>query len=143
LNGINHSGDDGGSFFVIDYVQLNPAYPFPTRPSSDPVGKDDNDWPVGDGGGTNTTFVAPNGVINPLPGNPASPEVDQQADNDYYFAGLYNFTIPSVVTFYGDYTPVGEVLANEEAAERAFAAGDNEDRKSTRLNSSHVATPYA
>ena len=83
------------------------------------VGKDDNGWPAGDGGGPNTTFVQENGVIQPLPGNPASPEIDGQGDNDYYFAGLFTITIPSFVALYGDYTPVGAVAANEESAEQA------------------------
>src|SRR3954463_16307777 len=88
------------------------------------VGRPDGGWPVGNGGGPDTTFVQENGVNNPLPGSPTSPEIDQQADNDYYFAGEYNTLIPSVLTAYGAYTPVGVVPANEEAAERAFAGGD-------------------
>ena len=69
-----------------------------------------------------------NGVNNPLPGSPTSPEIDQQADNDYYFAGLYTNVIASSIAFYGGYTPVGLVSANEEAAERAFAGADNDLR---------------
>src|SRR3954471_18457253 len=79
------------------------------------VGMDDNGWPVGDGGGPNATFVQETGT-NPLPGNPNNPEVAQQADDDYYFAGLYN----TVISSNGAYTPVGLVPVNEEAAERAF-----------------------
>src|ERR1051325_4897372 len=37
-------------------------------------GLDDNGWPAGDGGGPNASFVQETGSINPLPGNPASPE---------------------------------------------------------------------
>jgi hypothetical protein len=92
------------------------------------VGKDDDGWPAGDGGGPNASFVQENGVINPLPGSPTSPEVNQQADNDYYFAGTYTTAISSVTASYGAYTPVGVVAANEEAAERAFAAADNDLR---------------
>jgi hypothetical protein len=92
------------------------------------VGLDDGGWPAGDGGGPNTSFVQENGAINPLPGSPTSTEVPQGADNDYYFAGLYNTVIASNATFYGLYTPVGVVAANEEAAERAFAAADNDLR---------------
>src|SRR3954466_930488 len=88
------------------------------------VGKADGGWPAGDGGGPNTSFVQENGVQNALPGTPTSPEIDQQADNDYYFAGDYSTPISSVITAYGAYTPVGLVPANEEAAERAFAGGD-------------------
>ena len=85
---------------------------------------DDNAWPVGDGGGPNTSFVQENGGINPLPGTPSSPETNGQADNDYYFAGEYSILIPGN----GDYEPVGLVDVNEEAAERAFAAADNDLR---------------
>ena len=53
-----------------------------------------------------------------------SPEVNQQADNDYYFAGIYT----TVLEGNGFYDPVGFVLVNEEAAERAFAAADNDLR---------------
>src|SRR5437763_3439716 len=31
------------------------------------VGRDDNGWPAGNGGGPNTSFVQENGVQNPLP----------------------------------------------------------------------------
>jgi len=92
------------------------------------VGLDDNANPVGNGGGPNATFVQENGTINPLPGVPNSPEVNQQADNDYYFAGSFITTIESVVAIYGAYTPVGPVPVNEEAAERAFAGNDNDLR---------------
>src|SRR6266545_7928309 len=87
-------------------------------------GLDENGWPMGDGGGPNTSFVQENGSINPLPGSSFSTEVPRGADNDYYFAGSYTMTIPSVIALYGDYTPVGDVPVNEEAAERAFAASD-------------------
>jgi hypothetical protein len=71
-----------------------------------------------------------------LPGVPDSPEVDQQADNDYYFAGVYTTVISSVTNSYGDYTPVGVVAADEEAAERAFAGADNDLRYHFNLPSS-------
>src|SRR6185369_10070119 len=100
------------------------------------VGLDDNGWPVGDGGGANATFVQENGSINDLPGSPVNPEVDGQADNDYYFAGVYTIAIDSVTAFYGGYTPVGVVSVNEEAAERAFAAADNDLRYHFNLPSS-------
>jgi hypothetical protein len=88
------------------------------------VGLPNDGWPVGNGGGPNATFVQEQGVINALPGSPTSPEINQQADNDYYLAGTYTSTIPSVVSMYGAYSPVGVVGANEEAAERAHAGGD-------------------
>src|SRR4051812_32069890 len=79
------------------------------------VGQKDGAWPVGDGGGAKATFVQENGSINELPGDPASPETNGQADNDYYLAGTYTTMIESVGALYGDYTPVGTVAANEEA----------------------------
>ena len=48
----------------------------------------------------------------------------QGADNDYYFAGSYT----TVIASNGAYAPVGAVGVNEEAAERAFAGGDNDLR---------------
>ncbi len=124
LKGINYSAEGGGNWMGVDYVQLNPVVP-PPFPWS--VGRDDNAWPAGDGGGPNATFVQEAGT-NPLPGNPSSPEVNQQADDDYYFAGEYTKPIQSVVDLYGEYEPVGPVLVNEEAAERAFAGSDNDLR---------------
>lgn len=129
LKGIPYDTQGGGSWMGIDYVQLNKeatAIPAPVFPWQ--VGKDDNIHAVGDGGGTNTTFVQESGTTNSLPGNPNSPEVNQQADDDYYFAGAYQTTIPSVVARYGDYTPIGIVSKNEEAAERALTPGDPEKR---------------
>lgn len=71
-------------------------------------------WPQGGvGGGPEVNFVQEAGVNDP-PGNPDSPSVDQQADDDYYFAGEYP-------------DPIG-VVDNEEAMERAFAGTDNDLR---------------
>ena len=99
-----------------------PAAPAPPElPWS--VGRDDNGWPAGDGGGPSTTFVQESGT-NELPGNPASPEVAQQADDDYYWAGVYS----TVIAGNGDYEPVGLVEVNEESAERAWAGTDNDLR---------------
>jgi hypothetical protein len=127
LKGINYNTSEaGGNWMGIDYVQLNAVIPAPFPWS---VGKDDNAQPVGgNGGGPNTSFVQENGSINLLPGNPANAEVNQQSDNDYYFAGSYTNPIPSVVAEFGEYTPVGDVLVNEESAERAFAGADNDLR---------------
>jgi len=125
LKGVSHSAEGGGNSLGIDYVALKPvAKPIPPPVLPWSVGLNDNGWPTGNGGGPNTSFVQENGTISPLPGNPASPEVDQQADNDYYFAGVYS----TVIAGNGNYTPVGEVPVNEEAAERAFAGGDNDLR---------------
>ena len=123
LKGINYGADGGGNWMGIDYVQLNPI-PQPVFPLD--VGQDDDGWPTGDGGGINASFVQENGTINELPGNPGSPEIARQADNDYYFAGVYTKTI--IEDEWGEYDPVGIVPRNEEAAERAFAAADNDLR---------------
>src|SRR5262249_30210381 len=74
------------------------------------------------------SFVQENGTINPLPGSPDSTTAPQGADNDYYFAGDYSSAISSVTASYGNYTPIGTVAADEEAAERAFAGADNDLR---------------
>ncbi len=124
LKGISYAGDGGGSWMGIDYVQLSPM-PKPVFPIL--IGKDDNGWPRGDGGGAEATFVQEAGV-NELPGVAGNPEIDQRADDDYYFAGVYNQTIPGVTALYAPYEPVGIVPRNEEAAERAFAGTDNELR---------------
>lgn len=125
LKGISHSAEGGGAFLGLDAVQLTPvAKPIPPAVVPWSVGRNDNGWPTGNGGGPNTSFVSENGTTNPLPGNPQSPETDGQADNDYYFAGVYS----TVIAGNGDYQPVGPVPENEEAAERAFAGADNELR---------------
>jgi hypothetical protein len=125
IKGISYNATGGGDFLGFDFISLrvHPRIVFPWT-----CGKDDNDQPAGNGGGPNTSFVQENGSINPLPGRADNPEVNQQSDNDYYFAGEYTSTIPSVVALYGEYSPLGVVLANEEGAERAFAAADNDLR---------------
>jgi FG-GAP repeat len=98
------------------------------------VGKEDNSWPVGNGGGPNTTFVQENGRSNPLPGNPANREVALQGDDDYYFAGTYT----TVIAGNGSYVPVGVVAANEESAERGFSIADNNLRYHFNLPSTLI-----
>ncbi len=127
LKGVYYGSDGGGNWMGFDYVQLNketnvvviPPAVFPLA-----VGLDDNAWPAGNGGGPNASFVLENGLANALPGSPTSPEIDQQADDDYYFAGIYTATIAGN----GAYTPVGLVPVNEEATERGFIGGDNDLR---------------
>ena len=138
LKGVNHNADGGGNWMGIDYVKLeanivNPTNAPPALPLLWTVGLHDNGWPFtaanpGSGGGANTSFVQENGTINPLPGSATIPATDKQADNDYYFAGSYTNKISSVTDFYGDYTPIGTVAANETATERAFAGDDNDLR---------------
>ena len=88
---------------------------------------DDTHITVASGGGLNAAFVQEAGT-NDLPGVPNSPAVDVQADDDYYLAGVYNTAVDG-----GAYTPVGDVLANEEAAERAFPGTDNTLRYHSNL----------
>jgi hypothetical protein len=78
------------------------------------AGRPGRGWPVdGVGGGPDVDFVQETGT-NPPPGNPNSPSVNQQADDDYYFAGTYP-------------APIGTV-PDERAFERAFAGTDNDLR---------------
>src|SRR5262249_24880546 len=80
LRGTSYTSDGGGNWMGLDYVQLNHEpvrIPPPTFPWA--VGKDDDGWPAGTGGGENTTFVQGNGATNPLPGSAKG-----AADNDYY-----------------------------------------------------------
>ncbi len=85
------------------------------------VGLPGDGWPqdLGTAGGEETVFVQEAGT-NDLPGDPANPVVNQQSDDDYYFAGVYTTVLDG-----SDYEPVGTVEANEEGAERAFAGTDN------------------
>ncbi|MCA9263512.1 MAG: hypothetical protein KDA60_06665 [Planctomycetales bacterium] len=69
-------------------------------------------WPLdGVGGGPDVDFVQ-EANVNPPPGDPNSPAVAQQADDDYYFAGVYP-------------DPINTVANDEIAMERAFAGADN------------------
>lgn len=85
------------------------------------VGLPGDGWPqdLGTGGGPDTVFVQESGT-NDLPGDPENPVANQQSDDDYYFAGVYNTVLDG-----GNYDPVGVVDFNEEGAERAFAGSDN------------------
>ncbi|MBT5925798.1 MAG: lamin tail domain-containing protein, partial [Verrucomicrobia bacterium] len=129
--------DGGGGWMGFDYIQLNPvAKPIPEPKLPWAVGLNDDAWPSGNGGAANASFIQENGEINPLPGVPNSPEIDQEGDNDYYFAGVYS----TVIDGNGDYEPVGEVREHEEAAERAFAGADNDLRYHFNLPASVQST---
>jgi hypothetical protein len=126
LRGINYNHEGGGNWMGIDYVSLDPL-PQPAFPLA--IGVDDNDWffdeeNPGNGGGINATFVQENGAVNELPGNARNLELDEQSDNDYYFAGVYT----NVVASNGAYEPIGIVVRNEESVERAFTPGNTELR---------------
>ncbi|MGI9240981.1 MAG: hypothetical protein ACR2RV_09270, partial [Verrucomicrobiales bacterium] len=84
-----------------------------------------------------TTFVQEgNGPTNPLPGNPNSPAVNQQADDDFYFAGNYVNQVDG-----GDsYIPVGIVATTEIAVERAITNGDINNRFHFNFAGSHSPT---
>jgi hypothetical protein len=85
------------------------------------VGLPGDGWPqdLGTGGGPETIFVQEAGT-NDLPGAPDNPPENQQGDDDYYFAGVYNTVLDG-----GNYEPLGVVAENEVGAERAFAGSDN------------------
>ena len=85
------------------------------------VGLPGDGWPqdLGEGGGEETIFVQETGT-NDLPGEPDNEPVNQQSDDDYYFAGVYSTVLDG-----SDYEPIGTVEENEIGAERAFAGTDN------------------
>ncbi len=80
-------------------------------------------WRADDGG---VQFVQ-EAMVNDPPGDPMSPVADQQADDDYYFAGVY----PS---------PIGTVASDEQAIERAFAGTDNSLRIHFNLDPAQFAS---
>jgi hypothetical protein len=121
LRGISYNAEGGGNWLGFDYIALDPL-PKPALPIQ--IGRDDNEWPAGNGGGPNASFVQENGTVNDLPGNPSNQEVNQQSDNDYYMAGVYTNVIPAN----GAYEGIGIVPRNEESAERAFVASNPELR---------------
>lgn len=84
-----------------------------------------------------TTFVQEgNGPTNPLPGDPNSPAINQQADDDFYFAGAYNNQVDGGAA----YTPIGIVASTEVGIERAITNGDHTNRYHFNFDASHAAT---
>ena len=81
-----------------------------------------------------TTFVQEAGQ-NALPGDPNSPAVNQQADDDFYFAGQYDNVVDG-----GAYIPVGIVATTEVGVERAITSGDTNLRYHFNFAGSHAAT---
>lgn len=82
-------------------------------------------WSHNGSSGT-TTFVQEGGPspTNSLPGNQFSPATNQQADDDFYFAGNYTNQVDGGA----GYTPHGIVAATEAGIERAVTNGDNMNR---------------
>lgn len=93
-------------------------------------------WELYGTSGTTTFVQEGNGPTNPLPGNPNSPAVNQQADDDFYFAGSYSNQVDGGAA----YTPVGIVGATEVAVERAITGGDHTNRYHFNFDGSHSAT---
>ena len=100
------------------------------------VGLPGDGWPqdLGEGGGAETVFVQEAGS-NELPGDPDSPVANQQSDDDYYFAGVYDTVLDG-----GTYDPVGAVDFNEIGAERALTPGDSSLRYHFNLPDSFEPT---
>ena len=61
----------------------------------------------------NASFVQETGSIKPLPGVPTARKSNQQADNDYYFAGTYSTVITASSLVRGLRAHRAVVLANE------------------------------
>jgi hypothetical protein len=126
LRGVPHNTEGGGSWMGIDYVKIsNIAAPPPAPTLIWAVGINDDLWPTnGTGGGATAVFVQENGSVNALPGSAFNQPVAQQADNDYYLAGVYN----TLIAGNGSYAPAGIISVSEEAVERALTTGDNLQR---------------
>jgi hypothetical protein len=89
--------------------------------------------------GTNgtTTFVQEgNGPTNPLPGDPNSPATNQQADDDFYFAGDYTNQVDGGAA----YGTLGIVASTEVGIERAVTNGDTNNRYHFNFAGFHQAT---
>ena len=84
-----------------------------------------------------TTFVQEgNGPSNPLPGDPNSPAANREADDDFYFAGVYNTQVDGGAA----YTPIGVVTTTEIAIERAVTNGDPDNRIHFNFDGGHTAS---
>ena len=85
-------------------------------------------------GPAGTVFFAQETGVNALPGNPNNAPVNQQADDDYYFAGIYTNQVDGGPL----YTPVGVVAANEQTLERAVINGDSRNRFHFNFSNIHT-----
>jgi len=93
-------------------------------------------WSNNGSSGTTTFVQEGNGPSNLLPGNPASPATNQQADDDFYFPGNYANQVDGGTV----YSTVGIVAAAEAGVERAVTGGDNGNRFHFNFDESHTAT---
>ncbi len=81
-------------------------------------------WSHNGSSGTTTFVQEGNGPTNPIPGDQFSPALNQQADDDFYFAGNYTNQVDGGPI----YTPHGIVAATEAGIERAVTNGDSTNR---------------
>ena len=81
-------------------------------------------WNIYGAAGTTTFVQEGNGPTNPLPGDQFSPAVNQQADDDFYFAGNYANQVDGGAA----YVPHGIVASTEAGIERAITNGDHTNR---------------
>ncbi len=88
-------------------------------------------------GDTGTVFFAQEqGATNGLPGNPANNPVNQQADDDYYFSGVYTNQVDGGAV----YAPVGLVGTHELTLERAVVNTDGRNRFHFNFSAVHATT---
>ena len=93
-------------------------------------------WSHNGSSGTTTFVQEGNGPTNSLPGDQFSPADNQQADDDFYFAGNYTNQVDGGPA----YTPHGIVAATEAGIERAITNGDNMNRIHFNFQGSALAT---
>ncbi len=85
-------------------------------------------------GPAGNVFFAQETGVNALPGNPSNAPVNREADDDYYFAGIYTNQVDSGPA----YTPVGVVAQHEATLERAVTNGDGTNRFHFNFSSIHT-----
>ena len=72
--------------------------------------------------------------MNALPGNTNNNPVNREADDDYYFAGIYSNQVDGGLA----YAPVGVVAAHEQTLERAVTNGDGNNRFHFNFSNIHT-----
>jgi len=93
-------------------------------------------WSHNGSSGTTTFVQEGNGPTNSLPGDQFSPATNQQADDDFYFAGNYTNQVDGGPA----YTTHGIVAATEAGIERAITNGDNMNRIHFNFQASALPT---